>query len=210
MRRYVLLALGMVAFLLVLFALAELLDIPVLTDPGRTMTAQGWAAAGVGVTLLVVDIFVPVPSSVVMVLHGTLFGTVAGAALSLVGRTGFAVAGFALGRSAGDLVGRVVGPAERARADELMARWGALSIVVSRPVPLLSETVIILAGASSMRWPVAMVAAVAGALPEVIAYAIVGAQLRDFNTTVAVFLPLVAIGCVAQYVLARRRVARAR
>ncbi len=47
------------------------------------MTGSG-TAAGPGVGLLVADIVLPVPFSVVMVAHGALFGIVPGAALSLL------------------------------------------------------------------------------------------------------------------------------
>ncbi|MDP9419663.1 MAG: hypothetical protein M3P53_05890 [Actinomycetota bacterium] len=54
-----------------------------LVDPSGYMDAS-LAAAALGVGLLVADIVLPVPSSVVMVAHGALFGLRLGAVLSMV------------------------------------------------------------------------------------------------------------------------------
>lgn len=74
-------------------------------DPARHMDA-GAVAAAVGVGLLVADVVLPVPSSVVMVAHGALFGVGLGAALSMLGRIGNAVVGVKVVRV--DMVGRRV------------------------------------------------------------------------------------------------------
>ena len=66
-------------------------------------------------------------------------------------------------------------PAQRRRADRLLTRWGALAIVVTRPVPVLAETVAVLAGTSPLRWPVAVLAAVAGTAVPAVLYAAAGA-----------------------------------
>lgn len=47
---------------------------------------------------------------------------------------------------------------------------------VTRPVPLLAETVAVLAGASSLRWRQLIFAAVLGALPSAFLYAWAGAS----------------------------------
>ncbi len=82
----------------------------------------------VGVGLLIADVLLPVPSSIVMIAHGALFGVVYGTLLSLIGGTGATLVGFALGRRGGPLLARVVSREERTRADCLLRRWGALAI----------------------------------------------------------------------------------
>jgi uncharacterized membrane protein YdjX (TVP38/TMEM64 family) len=114
----------------------EALGIPLLTDPTPWMQHRGVLAAVVGVTLLIADVLLPVPSSLVMVAHGALFGVVLGTLLSLLGSIGAALFGFAIGRRGGKLLERVVTPAERVRADKMLARWGTLAVIVTRPVPL--------------------------------------------------------------------------
>jgi len=97
------------------------------------------------------------------------------------------VFGFAIGRRGGALLERVVTPAERARASSILARWGTLAIIVTRPVPLLAETVAIMAGASSMRWRALIVASLAGSLPPALLYALTGAAVANLQNTVLMF-----------------------
>jgi uncharacterized membrane protein YdjX (TVP38/TMEM64 family) len=202
LNRYWATAAGIVAAFTVVFVVVEAADVSVLTEP-RSVMDEGAAAAAAGVLLLVVDALLPVPSSIVMVLLGALFGAGAGAALSMIGRVGAAAAGFAIGRGGGQLLGRVSRPDERARADALLERWGWLAIVLSRPVPLLAESVMVLAGASPMRWRRALPAAALGSLPEAVVYGITGAAVATFDRTAAVFLALLAVAGVS-WAVARR------
>ncbi|MGR6963317.1 VTT domain-containing protein [Geodermatophilus sp. URMC 61] len=162
-----------------LFAVVEAAGVPLLTDPLPTLRAAGALAAVLGVALLVADVAVPVPASLVMLAHGALFGLLPGAALSLLGGVGATAVGFAVGRRARGLVDRVTTPAQRQRADRLLARWGALAILVTRPVPVLAETVAVLAGTSPLRWPAAVLAATAGTAVPAVLYAAAGAAAAD-------------------------------
>lgn len=166
----------LIAFLLV-FLLAAALSAPILDDPRPWLVGGGPVAAAVGIGLLVADVVAPVPASLVMIAHGALFGAVLGAGLSLVGAVGAALAGYGLGRSAAaPLVRRVCSPAERERAAGWVRRWGLLAVVVSRPVPLLAETVAVVAGAERLGvWRTAL-GSVVGALPAAVLYALAGAH----------------------------------
>ncbi|HEX2295721.1 MAG TPA: VTT domain-containing protein [Actinomycetota bacterium] len=209
MRRYWAVAGVTFAAFTVVFVAVEAAGVSLLTDPRSAMDGGGWAAGAIGVSLLAVDALLPVPSSVVMVLHGALYGAVAGAALSLAGRIAAAAVGFALGRRGGPAVDRYVGAGERLRSQELLDRWGVLGIVASRPVPLVAETVMVLAGAARMPWGAALAAAVAGSLPEVVVYALAGSVAASFGNTAAIFLSLLAVVAVAWVVVERRARVRA-
>src|SRR6266704_890007 len=152
MKRYLFIMALMMAFFLSLFFIVEALGVPLLTDPTPWMRHGGILAAVLGVGLLIADVLLPVPSSLVMVAHGALFGVVTGTFLSLLGSMGAALFGFAIGRRGGKLLARIVTAEERARADRMLNRWGALAVVVTRPIPLLAETVAIMAGASTLGW----------------------------------------------------------
>src|ERR1044072_5178327 len=152
MKRYLLLMAALIAFFTILFLIVEALGVPLLTDPTPWMKHGGLLAASLGVGLLIADVLLPVPSSLVMVAHGALFGVVGGTLLSLLGSVGAALFGFAIGRRGGKLLERLVTPAERERADRTLERWGALGIVVTRPIPIVAETVAIVAGTSALGW----------------------------------------------------------
>jgi uncharacterized membrane protein YdjX (TVP38/TMEM64 family) len=187
MKRYAIIMGVMIAFFLILFLIVEALGVPLLSDPTPWLGHGGPVAAFVGVGLLIADVLLPVPSSLVMVAHGALFGVVGGTLLSLIGSVGAALFGFAIGRRGGSLLDRLVTPAERARADDLLKRWGILAIVVTRPIPLLAETVAIIAGTSSLGWGRTALAAVAGSLPPALLYAITGASVANLQNTALVF-----------------------
>ena len=187
MKRYLLTVVALIACFTILFVIVEALGVPLLSDPTPWMKHGGILAATIGVGLLIADVVLPVPSSIVMVAHGALFGVLWGTLLSLVGSVGAAVFGFAIGRRGGKLLERAVTPAERERASSILERWGALAIIVTRPVPLLAETVAIMAGASSMSWRTIVMASIAGSLPPALLYAMTGAAVADLQNTALMF-----------------------
>jgi uncharacterized membrane protein YdjX (TVP38/TMEM64 family) len=196
MKRYALLTFAMMAIFLALFGLAEWLGVPLLTDPGPWLSRGGWIAAALGFGLLVADVLLPVPSSLVMIAHGALFGVVGGTLLSLAGSLGAGIFGFALGRRGGPLLDRLVPLDERRNANALLERWGDLAIVVTRPVPILAETLAILAGASSMKWGRMIAATLAGSLPAALLYALTGATARNLDNVALVFGLVLAVAGV--------------
>lgn len=193
MKRHMIIMGVMIASFLLLFIVVEALGVPLLTDPTPWMGRGGLLAASLGVGLLVADVLLPVPSSLVMVAHGALFGVAVGTLLSLVGSVGAALFGFAIGRRGGRLMERLVTPSERERADRLLKRWGALAIIVTRPVPLLAETIAIMAGTSSLGWGRVALASLAGSLPPALLYAITGASVANLQNTTLVFVLVMLI-----------------
>ncbi len=187
MKRYWLVVGSMLAFFLILFGLVEWLQVPLLTDPSAWLNRGGVVAALVGVALLIADVILPVPSSLVMIAHGALFGVVLGTLLSLIGSVGAALTGFALGRKGGAWLEKIVSPEERARVELMLERWGALAIVVTRPVPLLAETTAIMAGASAMSWQRVTAASFAGSLPMALLYALTGSVAASFQNGALMF-----------------------
>lgn len=175
MRGYGLVTAVLVGGALLLFGLAEWAALPLLTDPVPAIRRAGVAAAFLGLGLLIADVFLPVPSSVVMVAHGALFGLVPGAALSLLGGVSATLVAFALGRRGRGIVERVTTPAQRSAADRLLTRWGPWAVVSTRAVPVLAETVAVLAGTSQMRWSVLICAGAAGTAVPALLYAGAGA-----------------------------------
>ncbi len=187
MKRYLLIIVALVTCFTVIFLIAEALGVPLLSDPTPWMKHGGLLTASLGVGLLIADVVLPVPSSLVMVAHGALFGVVQGTILSLIGSVGAAIFGFAIGRRGGRLLERIVTPAERARANALLQRWGALAVIVTRPVPLLAETVAIIAGTSSLSWRSLILASIAGSFPAALLYALTGAAVANLQNTALMF-----------------------
>lgn len=187
MKRYLLIVVALMASFLLLFLAVESAGVPLLTDPTPSMRHGGVLAAALGVGLLVADVLLPVPSSLVMVAHGAIFGVVSGTLLSVLGSMGAALFGFAIGRRGGKLIERLVRPDERAHANKMLARWGALAVVVTRSVPLLAETVAIITGASPLGWGRMTLASFAGSLPPALLYALTGAAYANFQSATLMF-----------------------
>jgi uncharacterized membrane protein YdjX (TVP38/TMEM64 family) len=196
MKRYWMLVGAMLAFFLLLFLLVEWLQVPLLTDPSRWLERGGLIAALLGVGLLIADVVLPVPSSLVMIAHGALFGVALGTLLSLIGSVGAALTGFAIGRRGGKWLERMVTTEERVRIEQMLDRWGALAIVVTRPVPLLAETTAVMAGASGMRWQRAAVASFAGSLPATLLYALTGSIAASFQSGAWMFCFVILVSGV--------------
>lgn len=190
--------------IVLLFAIVTWLDVPVLVDPTPLLATGGVLAAVTGVALLVVDVLLPVPSSLVQVAHGAIFGAAVGTALSFAGNLGAVALGYAIGRRGSGALERFVPAGERARAQRFLGRWGAFAVVASRPVPVLAETVAIVAGMTRMRPVVVLAAGAAGALPMAAAYAVIGATGAGAWSTAAVLGVLLLVAGATLMLTARR------
>lgn len=147
-------------------------------------------AALVAVGLLIADVFLPIPSSLIMIANGALFGMAGGGLLSLLGGTGAAMTGYFAGRAGGRTAQRLLKPGEQGRGERFFRRWGLFSVVLSRPIPLISETVAVVAGICGMRAFPMLAGSILGNLPAAFIYAWAGANLQKDP------LGLIPLACV--------------
>lgn len=106
------------------------------------------------VAFLLADIVLPIPSSFVLATAGFLLGGVMGTLVCFVGLSSASLAGYALGRWAGEPVAeRIVGAAQLARFREKSARHGDWLLVAFRAMPVLAEATTLLAGMAHMPLP---------------------------------------------------------
>jgi uncharacterized membrane protein YdjX (TVP38/TMEM64 family) len=187
-RRYLLFTLGLMLLLLLAFGVVEALNVTVLSDPDSWLDRGGVPAAALGLGLLLFDVFIPVPSSVIMIANGALFGILLGTVLSLVGSTGAALTGYWTGRRGESVVARFISAEERDQAAQLLHRWGLFAIIISRPVPILAETIAIIAGVAGIGWRRVLLAALIGGVPAALLYAIAGATISGAGKGIYVFL----------------------
>jgi uncharacterized membrane protein YdjX (TVP38/TMEM64 family) len=208
MKRYVSAMLVVMAFMLLIFWIVNEVGPPILRDPDPdALTRRGALFAAVlGVLLLTVDVVLPVPSSVIMLANGALFGVIGGTLLSLTGSMAGVVLAVYIGRRGGRLLQKISTPGEMAAADRLFRRWGTAAIILSRPLPILAETLAMFAGASSMAWRRLILAAMAGLIPTCLAYAGAGAVAMSFDNLILIFL--VTCGVAAIGWLVDRRIRR--
>ncbi len=155
----------------------------------------GIAVAGAVFALLLVDIVLPIPSSVVMTLAGAILGIWGGVLASFAGAMGAALTAFWACRLGGRTVfGRLSGGKDSKRAEDWFERYGVYAIVLSRPVPMLTEVLSCLAGLSGMRARLFAAATALGTLPVCLVYSAAGHYGTITNPWPAV---LVALGIPA-------------
>ncbi len=203
MRTYFTFAIGLALLILVSFVVVEALDVPLLVDPSEQLERAGLLGGVIGVALLWADVFIPVPSSVIMIANGAMFGVVGGTAATLVGAVGGAMIGFLVGRRGAGLIRRFISPAEQRQADALLARWGVLAIIVSRPMPILAETVSVMVGTTAISWQRALAGSFIGVLPAAIVYAITGAFTTDLGSGFLVLAGVILLAGLT-WLVARR------
>lgn len=197
MKRYATIFALLCAALLAMFGVAQAAGVAVLEDPAPLLGAGGAATALATTALLVADVFIPVPSSLVMIANGAFFGVAGGTMLTLVGAVGAALLGWALGRWGARPAERFIPADERARARGMVERWGALAVIASRPVPILAEAVAIAAGLSGMHPGRLAGAALLGSLPAAVLYAATGATSARLDSALLVFGLVLAVAAVA-------------
>lgn len=159
------------------------------------MANAGMSGAAAVVGLLAVDIFIPVPSSIVMILSGAAFGVVWGSVLAFFGSIGGEWLGFELARKYGTALStRFIGDeAERRRLNDALITHGAAAIAVTRALPVVMETMSIVAGLSPMRRSTFLIASTIGTAPIVIIYAYAGAKSREAGSLVPAVVILLAV-----------------
>ena len=162
---------------------------------GAWMANAGMPGAAAVVGLLAVDIFIPVPSSIVMILSGAAFGVVWGSVLAFFGSIGGEWLGFELARKYGTALStRFIGDeAERRRLNDALVTHGAAAIAVTRALPVVMETMSIVAGLSPMRRSTFLIASTIGTAPIVIIYAYAGAKSRETGSLVPAVVILLAV-----------------
>lgn len=103
------------------------------------------AAIGI-IALLMLDVFLPVPSSIVATAAGVLLGLWQGAAVVWIGLMAGCLVGYMVGRRASGAARWLIGAESLASAEAIVRRYGDLTIVFCRPVPVLAEASVVFAG----------------------------------------------------------------
>ena len=138
-----------------------------------------WAAAA-GVGLLVADIALPIPSTIVMSALGATYGFGVGGLLSILGSMLAGLTAYGLARWAGRPAAIwIAGEDSLVRTEELFARGGAWLVLTSRWLPILPEAVACLAGLARMPFRTFFWALMVGSIPLGLTFAWVGTLTED-------------------------------
>jgi uncharacterized membrane protein YdjX (TVP38/TMEM64 family) len=147
-----------------------------------------WLVAGAIFALLALDVFLPVPSSIVSTAAGVLLGFAAGAAIVWGGMMTGCLIGYAVGARGTDAARRLVGADGVERAATLVKRYGDLTIVLCRPVPVLAEASVVFAGLVRTHYPRFVRLTAISNLGIALGYAAIGAYSFGMDSFLAAFL----------------------
>lgn len=199
MKRTLFLILGVAAFVIASKLLIEnVLGINLDGLSERWMSEAGAGSAALLIGLLAADILLPVPSSLIMVLSGAAFGVVWGSVFSLIGSIGGEWLGFELVRRYGVAASRrIVGDEDLEQMRVIMARHGAAAVLVTRALPVVMETMSVVAGLSTMSRGAFLMSSLLGTLPVAVVYAYAGAISRDVSSLVPAVVMVLAVAGAA-------------
>ncbi len=140
------------------------------------MESFGSLAWLAGVGLLVSDLVIPIPSTVVMSALGYLYGAVPGGLLATLGSCLSGLLGYVLCRCLGvRAAAALVGEEPLGEMEATFRRTGGWLVVLSRWLPLFPEVVACMAGLARMPFRVFLAALFCGSLPPGMVFASIGA-----------------------------------
>ena len=132
----------------------------------------GWLA---GIGLLVSDLVIPIPSTVIMSALGYVYGALLGGLLATLGSCLSGLLGYFLCRYFGTrAAARLVGEGPLLEMESAFREMGGWLVVLSRWLPLFPEVVACMAGLARMPLSVFGLALVCGSLPLGLAFALIG------------------------------------
>lgn len=185
--RWALLWTVLIALILIPFFLFEA-QFNALAEQISAGGTSRWVAAGGIFALLALDVFLPVPSSIVSTAAGVLFGLTRGALIVWSGMMAGCFIAYMVGVRAVSAARWIVGAENLARSETLMRKYGESAIVLCRPVPVLAEATVVFAGI--VRAPFARFTALTAVsnLGIALGYAAFGAFSMRLNSFVVAFL----------------------
>jgi uncharacterized membrane protein YdjX (TVP38/TMEM64 family) len=182
MNRYIYIFLFICLFTIITFVLFESFGLSF--DSVLQNTSSKVTAATISVLLLGVDVVLPIPSSIVMISNGVLFGVWAGGFLSVAGGLLSAVVGYFIGARSKRLAEKFSGSSDATAARTFLEKYGYMAVIVSRPIPVLAESVAIISGTSQLDFKKVVLGSLIGLVPICFVYSITGAYSTGFDSGV--------------------------
>ncbi len=142
--------------------------------------ARQWAWL-LGIGLLMADLLLPVPGTIVMSALGAVYGFWIGGLLATVGSMLAGMLGYGVGRFFNDnLAKRWLGERDFEKGRALFGRGGAWVVAMSRALPILPEVLACMAGLLRMPFGKFCAALACGAVPMGFLFAWIGIMGREY------------------------------
>lgn len=133
-----------------------------------------WAWIG-GVALLISDLFLPIPGTVVMAALGYLYGPIWGGIIASLGSFLSGILAFGLCRMIGRNAAKwLLGEKDLAKGETIFKNAGGWIVAISRWLPVFPEVVACMAGLSRMKIWIFVLALACGSIPLGFTFAYIG------------------------------------
>jgi len=141
---------------------------------GRFEEAKGWAWL-VGIGLLLADLLLPIPGTVVMSALGAVYGFWIGGLIASIGSMLAGIFGYGVGRFFDERTAKKwLGEKDFDRGHELFSKSGPWVVAISRALPILPEVLACMAGLVRMGFGKFLLALACGSVPMGFLFAWIG------------------------------------
>ncbi len=139
------------------------------------LNAYGTWAWAIAIVLLISDLFLPMPATIIMSALGYIYGPLVGGLISAGGSFASGVLAYWLCRMLGERAAtRVLGQKDYERGKKISAQVGGWVVALSRWLPVFPEVIACMAGLTRMPLKNFYIALACGSLPLGFTYAIIG------------------------------------
>jgi len=178
--------------------LEEAWDAEVLA--GRFREAKGWAWL-VGIALLLADLLLPIPGTIVMSALGAVYGVWLGGFIAAAGSMLAGMFGYGVGRFFNEgFAKRWLGERDFEKGKSLFQRGGEWVVAMSRALPILPEVLACMAGLLRMPFGKFVFALACGSMPMGFLFAwigTVGTEYPGWGLAFSLGVPAVLWGAAA-------------
>jgi 3-dehydroquinate synthase len=180
---------------LMIFIIFELSGLLTLEDAKDWVISFDSLAGLVIILMLIIDLVIPVPSSVLMTLAGSLYGFFWGVLIGTLGSLLASITGFCLTRYIGKRKALTfIDESEQKSMNKWFTQWGEGILILSRMVPMLTETMSCFAGLTGISFSRFLSIIIIGTIPVTVYYSYFGSHLHSvsewsFPLAVGVIIP---------------------
>jgi 3-dehydroquinate synthase len=165
---------------LFLFIIFEASGLITLEKINILVLESGSFAAAIIIIFLIIDLILPMPSTVLMTFSGAFYGVFIGTLINVTGSLLASLAGFAITRKLGK-TRLFLDKTEKRSMDEWFIRWGEGILIISKMIPIVSETMACFVGLTRISWRKFIILSLLGIIPVSVYYAYVGSTSENFS-----------------------------
>jgi len=167
---------------LIIYIIFELTGILTLSQVKEILQQSQPYTALIIIGLLIIDLILPIPSSVVMTFSGSIYEFMGGAILGTIGSITGSTIGFIIFRKKGfKIIKKFINQNEQKSMNKWFNSYGEGIIILSRMVPMLAETMSCFAGLTKISFKRFLLFITIGTIPVSLYYSYFGSQLKTVS-----------------------------